>query len=124
HPRADARAGGAGRDGLSRLRALHGYPGRAHPWRRRLRPPARATRRRHGRARSHAGTPPRFLEDGTANLKDIQYLVLDEVDRMLDMGFLPQVRRIVDRVPRQRQTLFFSATLPPELETMTKWLLK
>ena len=64
-----------------------------------------------------------FLEDGTANLQDIQYLVLDEVDRMLDMGFLPQVRRIVDRLPKQRQTLFFSATLPPELETMTKWLL-
>jgi ATP-dependent RNA helicase RhlE len=65
-----------------------------------------------------------FLEDGTADLKDIQYLVLDEVDRMLDMGFLPQVRRIVDRLPKQRQTLFFSATLPPELETMTKWLLQ
>lgn len=65
-----------------------------------------------------------FLEDGTAKLGDIEYLVLDEVDRMLDMGFLPQVRRIVDRLPKQRQTLFFSATLPPELETMTKWLLK
>jgi ATP-dependent RNA helicase RhlE len=65
-----------------------------------------------------------FLEDGTATLKDIQFLVLDEVDRMLDMGFLPQVRRIVDRVPKDRQTMFFSATLPPELETMTKWLLK
>jgi len=65
-----------------------------------------------------------FLEDGTASLKDIQYLVLDEVDRMLDMGFLPQVRRIVDRVPKDRQTLFFSATMPPELETMTTWLLR
>jgi len=71
-------------------------------------------------------TPGRLLdliEDGTAKLDDIQYLVLDEVDRMLDMGFLPQVRRIVDRLPKPRQTLFFSATLPPELETMTKWLL-
>jgi len=65
-----------------------------------------------------------FLEDGTAKLGDIEYLVLDEVDRMLDMGFLPQVRRIVDRLPKKRQTLFFSATLPPELETMTQWLLK
>ena len=64
-----------------------------------------------------------FLEDGTLSLKEVRFLVLDEVDRMLDMGFLPQVRRIVDRVPKQRQTLFFSATLPPELETMTKWLL-
>ena len=71
-------------------------------------------------------TPGRLLdliEDGTAKLDDIQYLVLDEVDRMLDMGFLPHVRRIVDRLPKTRQTLFFSATLPPELETMTKWLL-
>ena len=71
-------------------------------------------------------TPGRLLdliEDGTAKLDDIQYLVLDEVDRMLDMGFLPQVRRIVDRLPKTRQTLFFSATRPPELETMTQWLL-
>jgi ATP-dependent RNA helicase RhlE len=65
-----------------------------------------------------------FIEDRTAKLDDISILVLDEVDRMLDMGFLPQVRRIVDRVPKQRQTLFFSATMPPELETMTQWLLK
>jgi ATP-dependent RNA helicase RhlE len=64
-----------------------------------------------------------FMEDGTIDLSTIEYLVLDEVDRMLDMGFLPQVRRIVDKVPKQRQTLFFSATLPPELATMTKWLL-
>ena len=64
-----------------------------------------------------------FMEDGTIKLNTIQYLVLDEVDRMLDMGFLPQVRRIVDKVPKERQTFFFSATLPPEIETMTTWVL-
>ena len=72
-------------------------------------------------------TPGRLLdlmEQGDASLKDIRYLVLDEVDRMLDMGFLPQVRRIVEKCPKERQTMFFSATLPPEIETMTKWVLQ
>ena len=72
-------------------------------------------------------TPGRLLdlmEQGDVSLKQIEYLVLDEVDRMLDMGFLPQVRRIVERVPKQRQTMFFSATLPPEIEGMTKWVLQ
>ena len=65
-----------------------------------------------------------FMEEGVVDLSSIEYLVLDEVDRMLDMGFLPQVRRIVEKCPKQRQTLFFSATLPPEIEGLTKWVLK
>ena len=65
-----------------------------------------------------------YMEQGEIKLKTIQYLVLDEVDRMLDMGFLPQVRRIVEKCPKERQTLFFSATLPPEIATMTKWVLR
>jgi ATP-dependent RNA helicase RhlE len=72
-------------------------------------------------------TPGRLLdlmEQGDASLKEVRYLVLDEVDRMLDMGFLPQVRRIVEKCPRERQTLFFSATLPPEIVTMTQWVLR
>jgi ATP-dependent RNA helicase RhlE len=72
-------------------------------------------------------TPGRLLDllgDGSANLGSIEMLVLDEVDRMLDMGFLPDVRRIIEASPKARQTLFFSATMPPELETMTKWILK
>ncbi len=72
-------------------------------------------------------TPGRLLdlmEQGDVSLKDIQYLILDEVDRMLDMGFLPQVRRIVEKCPKARQTMFFSATLPPEIQTMTQWVLK
>ena len=65
-----------------------------------------------------------FLEEKTISLSDIQYLVLDEVDRMLDMGFLPQVKRVVQACPKERQTLFFSATLPSEIEGLTKWVLK
>ena len=72
-------------------------------------------------------TPGRLidhLEQGTMTLKDINILVLDEVDRMLDMGFLPQVRRVVEQCPKERQTLFFSATIPPEIESLTKWVLR
>jgi ATP-dependent RNA helicase RhlE len=72
-------------------------------------------------------TPGRLLDfmgEGEIKLNTVQSLVLDEVDRMLDMGFLPDVRRIIEASPKTRQTLFFSATMPPELETMTKWILK
>jgi ATP-dependent RNA helicase RhlE len=72
-------------------------------------------------------TPGRLLdhlEQGNCALTDINILVLDEVDRMLDMGFLPDVRRIVQKCPRERQTLFFTATLPPELEQLAGWALR
>lgn len=73
-----------------------------------------------------AATPGRLLdhlEQGNCSLDRIDILVLDEVDRMLDMGFLPDVRRIVQRCPRERQTLFFSATIPPEIEQLAGWAL-
>jgi ATP-dependent RNA helicase RhlE len=54
-----------------------------------------------------------FLRRGLVKLSTTEILVLDEADRMLDMGFLPSIRRITDSVPRQRQTLCFSATLDP-----------
>ena len=69
-------------------------------------------------------TPGRLLDHigrGTCKLNDIKYLVLDEADRMLDMGFMPDVRRIVDRCPRQRHTSLFSATIPPEIERLIQW---
>ncbi len=74
-----------------------------------------------------AATPGRLLdhiEQGTLSLDSIEILVLDEVDRMLDMGFLPDVRRIVQKCPAARQTLFFTATLPPELAQLAGWALK
>jgi superfamily II DNA/RNA helicase len=65
-----------------------------------------------------------FMQDGTVKLDTIEILVLDEVDRMLDMGFLPDVRRIVEKTPRSRQTLFFSATMPPQIKSLADWALK
>ncbi len=65
-----------------------------------------------------------FVQDGSINLRDIQILVLDEVDRMLDMGFLPVVKDIIARCPRERQTLFFSATVPPEIQQVAQFALR
>ena len=67
-------------------------------------------------------TPGRLLDlmaQRHVSLAEVRYLVLDEADRMLDMGFLPQIRRIVKAVPNNRQTLLFSATLSKEIETLT-----
>ena len=72
-------------------------------------------------------TPGRLLDHmqrGTCRLDDVKFLVLDEADRMLDMGFLPDVRRIVQKVPRERHTSLFSATIPPEIETLIQWAMK
>jgi len=65
-----------------------------------------------------------FMSDGTVDLRDIDVLILDEVDRMLDMGFLPDVRRIVEKTPKTRQTLFFSATMPPQIKGLAEWALR
>jgi ATP-dependent RNA helicase RhlE len=72
-------------------------------------------------------TPGRLLdllEQRTMSLQHVNILVLDEVDRMLDMGFLPDVRRIVEKISSKRQTLLFSATLPPEIERLAAWVLR
>ena len=72
-------------------------------------------------------TPGRLidlLEQGEARLGNISMLVLDEADRMLDMGFLPQVRRIIAALPAQRQTLFFSATLGTSVTNLAAQLLR
>jgi ATP-dependent RNA helicase DDX5/DBP2 len=66
-------------------------------------------------------TPGRLidmLESGKTNLKRITYLVLDEADRMLDMGFEPQIRKIVSQIRPDRQTLMFSATWPKDVQKL------
>ncbi len=72
-------------------------------------------------------TPGRLLDlmqQGHVRLDDVETFVLDEVDRMLDMGFLPDIKRIMAQVPDERQTLFFSATLPPKMMKLAFTMVK
>lgn len=71
-------------------------------------------------------TPGRLLDlisQGFVNLKSLDFFVLDEADRMLDMGFIHDIKRILKLLPARRQTLFFSATMPPEIETLANSML-
>lgn len=71
-------------------------------------------------------TPGRLMDlvnQKRIDLKSIEILVLDEADRMLDMGFIHDVKRIISKMPSKKQTLFFSATMPPEITKMVKTLL-
>ena len=71
-------------------------------------------------------TPGRLLDlmgQGYISLNDIQYFVLDEADRMLDMGFIPDVKRIIAKLPQKRQSLFFSATMPKNIVDLSQQIL-
>lgn len=72
-------------------------------------------------------TPGRLLDlmgQGHVNLSELEIFVLDEADRMLDMGFINDVKKVVAKLPQKRQTLFFSATMPPEIEKLANTILK
>jgi ATP-dependent RNA helicase RhlE len=72
-------------------------------------------------------TPGRLLDHFRmpyAKLAGLEFLVLDEADRMLDMGFLPDIRRVLRHIPAKRQTLFFSATMPPPIAELSREILR
>lgn len=72
-------------------------------------------------------TPGRLIdhiETGAADLSDVRFVVLDEADQMLDMGFVPAIREIMSHVPDERQTILTSATMPKPIEKLTKELLR
>ena len=72
-------------------------------------------------------TPGRLLDlmgQGYISLKDIGYFVLDEADRMLDMGFIHDIKKILDKLPKDRQSLFFSATMPKNIVELSSQILK
>ncbi len=74
-----------------------------------------------------AATPGRLIDHmnrGTVDLSNIEMLVLDEADRMMDMGFIKDIQKIVKKLPEKRQTLLFSATMPDEIKKLTKTIQK
>ncbi len=72
-------------------------------------------------------TPGRLvdhIERGTVKLAEIEIFVLDEADRMLDMGFLPDIKKVINAIPENHQTMLFSATMPKEIEAIAKKLME
>jgi ATP-dependent RNA helicase RhlE len=72
-------------------------------------------------------TPGRLLDlmgQGFISLKDVGYFVLDEADRMLDMGFIHDIKKLLEKLPKQRQSLFFSATMPNSILTLSNTILR
>ena len=71
-------------------------------------------------------TPGKLLSHlklGYVNFDHVQHLILDEADRMLDMGFFRDIKKVLPMLPKQRHNLFFSATMPPEIQTLSNSIL-
>ncbi|MGE4550505.1 MAG: DEAD/DEAH box helicase, partial [Opitutales bacterium] len=72
-------------------------------------------------------TPGRLLDlmqQGFIKLHEVEFFILDEVDRMLDMGFIPDIKRVLAKIPAERQTLFFSATMAPKMEALANTMVR
>ena len=83
--------------------------------------------RRPNRSQIVVATPGRLLDhlkQGSFRLDKVEQLVLDEADRMLDMGFLPDIKAVLSQLPKERQTQLFSATLAPEVERIASFALE
>ena len=81
----------------------------------------------NGRSEIVVACPGRLLDhidDGKVDLSKLEMLILDEADKMCDMGFLPDIRRIITYLPKKRQTLFFAATMPDEIRILSNDILE
>jgi ATP-dependent RNA helicase RhlE len=116
-PHADPRARGAGRGKRAHLRQVPEAHLDGDVRRRRHAAADRqaAPRRRH--PRRHAGPPARPRQQRTLDLSHIEIFVLDEADRMLDMGFVHDIKKVLALVPAKKQSLLFSATFSDEIKT-------
>ena len=115
HRHADSRAGDPDRRGGSSRLQGDAPPHRCCLRRRGLRAAEASIASRRRRSHRHAGSPARSVAGATLDLSHVEVLVLDEADRMLDMGFAPDVKRIMALMPGKRQNLLFSATMPTEI---------
>src|SRR5207247_2539677 len=117
-PLSDARTGDADRRRVPRVWEEPGSSSHRHLRRREPEPTGQGAAQRRGRRHRHPGRLLDLMGQGHVDLRGIEVLVLDEADRMLDMGFINDIRKIVAKLSAKRQTMMFSATMPAEIRQL------